>query len=204
MQDLLALRLADPILAPPGLKTRGKWLSPTLLMIVIAADAPRKKRAAIALGNPFRNQGTTTTRSVRMSGADSPKSEVSFCGTQARSSETPAKYDSACSAAAAWHHQGARFRANCRCHKKAILGCTTLMFWGASSLQADFDKRDAAWKKMLADGEVRILLSPQDSRRVLSFPNPVRLACSTRKARMCHVVHCWCSTTASWATAFEV
>jgi hypothetical protein len=87
MQDLLALRLADPILAPPGLKTRGEWLSPTLLMIVIAADAPRKKRAAIALGNPFRNQGTTTTRSVRMSGADSPKSEVSFCGTQARSSK---------------------------------------------------------------------------------------------------------------------
>jgi len=40
------------------------------------------------------------------------------------------------------------------------------MFWGTSSLQADFDKRDAAWKKMLADGEVCILIHPPICRRV--------------------------------------
>lgn len=80
------MRLADPILAPPVLKTRSEWLCETILMIVVAADTPRKKRAAIALGNPFRNRGSTTTLGLRMS-EGGKVSEVSFREIQAQSSK---------------------------------------------------------------------------------------------------------------------
>jgi len=77
---------AEPILAPPGLKTRSEWLCEMILMIVIAADTPRKKRAAIALGNPFRNRGSTRTLGLRMS-EEGKVSEVSFSEIQGQSSK---------------------------------------------------------------------------------------------------------------------